>query len=327
MAQPAIERFNRRLLLLKIEATEGTDATPAPGTDAFQIMDGQSKIEGDTIERNIDRADLTASPFAFTNSRGTLSGSIELVPPAAPGTDAAAVGTLLRIAGMSETLDAVGPPKSTRYAPVSTGFESATAYWDHGGTRRKILGSRADISSLMLSIDDYFKAQFNLTGFCDGVTEQAIATGADFSAFREPVVSTDVNSTLKIGEAGSAPTLSTWSKSLSVDFGLGVQTNRYTEHKETSVNSRDGKFTIVMARPAQADFDPWALRAAGTLIEAQYRLSQGSNLYSEIGIRGQIEGIDEQNTEDRYLLQLTGRCIASDSGNDDYYVEFGDTTT
>ena len=81
-----------------------------------------------------------------------------------------------------------------------------------------------------------------------------------------------------------------------------------------------------IARTALADFNPWALRDAGTLITASLKLSESDQRYSELGIRGQIEQINEVDIDGDYGWELTGRCVPSDAGGDEFYIEFGDDT-
>lgn len=329
MAQPSLERFDKRAFLLKKEATEGIDAAPVAGTDAFQILDGTSSIDVTTKERNVDRSFLGAKPFKVATSTGKVSGGVEIVCPAAPGTDSAAIATLLKIAGMAEVLSA--PNKTTRYNPISINVDTATGHWYHAGTLRKVLAARADISGLSMTIGDFFRAQTTIQGNCDEVDEASLPSGLDYSAFTEPTICTHDNSTLKIGLVGAdptspdAPSLVTWSKNLSIDFGNNLATKEFTSHQETSVG-RDGKFTLQLARTAKADFDPFAIRKAGSLIIAEWALDLGSNLIAKLGFMGQIEGISEDNVDDDYLNTLTGRCLPSDNGNDEFWVEFEDTT-
>lgn len=53
MAQPALDFFRRRAVLLKAEVTEGTDSLPVAGTDGIRLFDGSSSTEFDKVERNV----------------------------------------------------------------------------------------------------------------------------------------------------------------------------------------------------------------------------------------------------------------------------------
>lgn len=326
MTQPALEQFSKRALLLKLETTPGVDASPTAGADAFQVMDGTSQLQSDTVDRNVDRPYFTNTPFGVTNIRGTLQGNFEIVPSATPGTTEAAVSSLLQIAGLAATLDAVN--KTTTYNPISESIKTASAYWYHSGTLRKVLGSRADVSGLAIAIGDYLKGQMSLQGSCDDVSEAALPTGLDYSAFTEPLISTHDNTTLKYGAAGSAPSTVLWGKSLSIDFGNEIGTKEYTSHEETGITDRKATFTTTIAQPDLAnDFDPWADWKAGKLIALAYNLKDpATNLYSELGIRGQIESVNPTDIDGDYGLEIQGRCIASSAGGDEFYLEQGDST-
>jgi hypothetical protein len=322
MAQPNLEYFSRRALLLKVETTEGTDATPTAGTNAFQLMDGKSAIEFDKVERKLDRPFFTGDPFGISNARGTIDGGFEIVPPGAPGTDVAAVDAMLQIGGMSSAKTT----GSTRYSPISASIKSATAYWYHAGTLRKALGARAQISGLELAIGSWLKAQAHIMGSCIEVTEAALPSGLDYSAFTQPVFSTAENSTLLLGTVAGGATLHTWAKSLSIDFGSDLKTKEYTEKRFFTISDRKPTWKLRMARPAKADFDPWALMLAGTLITGEFTLSQANDLATALGFRGQIEKVDEVDIDGDYGLELSGPCIASDSGGDEFYIDLLDTS-
>jgi hypothetical protein len=322
MAQPNLESFSRRALLLKVESTEGTDATPAAATDAFDLFDGKSAIEFDKVERKRDRPYFTGDGFGVSNMRGTIDGGFEIVPPDAPGTDLAACDAMLQIGGMKSTLSS--GDKTTTYSPISTGIKSATAYWYHAGTQRKVLGARSQISGLALAVGSWLKAQGKVIGSCTDVLEASLPGSLDYTAFKDPVFSTAENSTLKIGTVTDGALLSTWGKELSIDFGTDLKTKEYTTKRLFTISDRKGSYKLRMARTAKSDFDPWALMKAGTLITAEFKLLQGDDLWTALGFRGQIEKVDEVDIDGDYGLEISGPCIASDAGGDEFYITLGD---
>jgi hypothetical protein len=324
MAQPNLEFFKTRALLLKLEATEGTDAAPVPATDAFQCMNGKAEIVFDKITRTVDRTFFAGDTVGVTNSRATIDGDFELVPPTNPGVGAAAVDALLKIAGMAKVLD--GVLFTTRYNPISLAIPTATGYWYQAATLRKALAARANITGLSLAVGAWFKATTHIEGQCAAVTEVALPTGLVYTPFITPVFATQANTTLLIGVADVTPTLHLWGKELSVDFGSALKTTMYTEKQFSRITDRNPQFKLRCARPAKADFDAWALMLAGSPICAQFRLSQTGPLYSEIGIRGQIEKVSEVDIDGDYGIELSGSCVASNTGGDEFYIKFGTTT-
>src|SRR5690606_8396441 len=103
---------------------------------------------------------------------------------------------------------------------------------------------------------------------------------------------------------GGAPLL-VWAKSLAVDLGNTIADKEYTSHKETGISDRAPTWTLRIAKTALGDFNPWAVRDAAQTVEVALRLTQTGNLYSELGIRGQIENINEVDIDGDYGWELT----------------------
>lgn len=323
-----LERFKNRALLLKVEATEGTDAAPVAATDAFQLMDGTSGVLSDKIERTIDRPFFTHDPFVNTNIRAFIEGGFEIVPPSTilDGTSKASVDALLKIAGMAKTFVAAtaGPPATPailRYNPVSSGIASGTAHFFHAGTFWRLTGARANITSVAMDIGNYLKAQARIEGGCQQVEEAALPGGLDYSAFTTPIANT--TETMEMRVNGFAVD----GKSIGLDFGNSLQTIEHTEARVNRINDRKPTFTARFYRPARASLDPFALWKAGTIIPLFGTITDPvAGLQTKMNVRGQIEDVRPTDIDGDYGYEITGRCIASDTGGDEFTIEFCDTT-
>lgn len=312
-----LEAFKNRALLLKLETVEGTDAVPTTLLNAFQIFDGKSSVAADQIERNIDRPFFTNNPFVLANLRAIIEGGVEIVPPAAPGTNPAAVDALLRAAGLARTYDVAGADDLTIYNPVSSSFASATAYWYHAGTFRKVTGARANITGLAMEIGNYLRAQMRLEGSYNDVDEAALPTDCDYAAFLTPrVCSTESMEMLVDGFAVDG-------KSVSIDFGNQQKTIEHTEARINRINDRRATFAARMYRSAQADFDPWATWKAGSIFPIVAKQVQADTTYTQLDLRCQIESCDEIDIDGDYGWDIKGRLIASDAGGDEFLITFG----
>lgn len=313
-----LEYFKRRGLLLKIETTEGTDATPVAATDAFQIFDGSSGIESDKIERPVDRPFFTHDPFVNTNLRGFVEGGFEIVPPAGvlSGTSKASINALLQTAGTAKTFVS-GPPAVVRYNPISSAIPSATGYFYHAGTLYAIVGGRSNISSLMMDIGSYLKGQFRFEGSCQEVQEASLPTGMDFSAFTTPVANT--TETMQLTVNGYAVE----GKGLTLNFGNSQQTVEHTEARVNRIKERKPTFTSKFYRPARASLDPWALWKAGTIIPIVGTVTDpATSKQTKLTVRSQIEEVKPVDIDGDLGYEITGRCIASDTGGDEFTLEF-----
>lgn len=322
-----LERFKNRALLLKVEATEGTDAAPAAGADAFQLMEGTSGLTSEKIERSIDRPFFTNDPFVNTNLRGFIEGGFEIVPPGGvyDGTTVASVDALLRIAGMAKTFIAAtaGPPATpaiVRYNPVSSAIASATAYFYHAGTLYKLTGARANVSSVSMEIGNYLRAQTRIEGSCQQVEEAALPGGLNYSKFTTPIANTTETMEMRING------FAVEGKSIGLDFGNSLQTAEHTEARVNRIRDRKASFTAMFYRPARGSLDPFALWKAGTIIPLFGTVTDPvSGLQTKMNIRGQIEEVRPQDIDGDLGYEITGRCVASDSGGDEFTFEFADT--
>lgn len=325
MAQPQLEQFTKRGLAVALRVAPGAPVVPLPANNGVMIFNGTSGTEFDPIERQVDRPFFGGTPFAVGAKRAFIEGEIELYPPATPGavaTSDADCGVMLLPAGMTVVKDAVA--KTTRYNPISAGIPISDAYWWHAGLLKRVQAARHNVTGLILEVGNRFRANVRVQGDYEDVIEQALPTIALPSVV--PVVARANNTITKIALVSGGAPLNVWAKSLSVDMGNQIQQKEYTEHKETGITSRQPTFTLRLAKTAMGDFNPWAVRDAGELIQTSLRLTQAANIYSELGVRGQIEQINEVDIDGDYGFELTGRCIPSDTGGDEYYVEFGDAT-
>ena len=325
MAQPNLEPFKRRGLALALRAAANMPVVPSAAANGMLLFNGTSGTEFDKVERPIDRPHFTGQPFAVGNKRAFIEGEFELYPPVTPGaaaTSDANCAVLLLPAGMTVVKDAAA--KTTRYNPISANIPLSDAKWWHAGTLKQVAAARHNVSSLILAVGDRFKGNIRIQGDYETINEDALPTLTlpDTVPAIARANNTETHITLL---PGGAPLLC-WAKSLSVDFANTITPKEYTSHKETGITDRAPTWTLRIAKTALADFNPWAVRDAATPITVALRLTPTNQLYSELGIRGQIESINETEIDGDYGWELSGPCVASDTGGDEFYIEFGDST-
>ena len=311
-----LESFRSRALLLKVETTEGTDAVPTAALDAFQLFDGSSGVTGDVVEREIDRPYFTNNPFVVANPRAFIEGSFEIVPPAVPGnatTGIAAIDTLLRIGGMARTL--VAAPGQTRYNPISTAIPSGTAYWYHAGTHKKITGARAALSAIEMAVGNYMRGQLRIEGNYINV-EEATVSGLVYTPFAAPRVGSTESMQLSFNGVNVE------GKSLSIDFGTEQRTIEHTEARLNRITDRRATFSARLYRPTLATFNPWTAWRTGTIIPIVGIHNELDNRVTRLEVNAQIEGINEVEIDGDLGLEITGRCIATSTGGDEFVLRF-----
>lgn len=327
MAQPELANFDQRAVAVKLEVTEGVDVIPTAALNGVTLFDGSTGTEFDTVERNKDRPFLGGQAFGVANKRAFIEGDFELFAPPTPGVGTAANSesanhALITPGGLTVVKDAIA--KTSKYNPISSGIPSASAYFWHNDHLLKIRGGRSQLSALMMQIGERFKGRLRLQGLYDAYIEENLPAVTTYT--NVPVISSDTNSTSKLSVTGGVTDLVTWMKSLTVDFGSALTSRQYTGKQANRITKRDPTFSIRMARADLSDFNPWAVRDAGTIITASYKLMETSVLSSELGIRGQIEQIQPADIDGDHGWEITGRCIPSDAGGDEFYVLHKDDT-
>lgn len=319
MTQPVLQAFKRRGFAIEAEVTEGLDPTPTPSANGFDLFEGSFSSEGDIVERPRDRTFYTNDPFIFGNKRGILEGMLELVPPTVPGhatNGLAPCRHVLYPCGMAQTLSSTYD--TTTYTPISDAIPSATIYFWHSGTLKKLLGCRGTLSSLVMAIGDRFKANVKLQGTYDEAYEATLPTDFNLTAFTVPVVARKSNTMMRVTPDAGLP-LHLRGKSMSVDMNNTLATKEYTEFGSTGITDRKATATLRFARPAKADFDVYDVRDSGTLVTFDFLTLEDDGVnFTRLFARGQIETINEVDIEGDFGFEVTMRCIATDAGGDEF---------
>lgn len=251
----SIQLFQSRQILLAIEAVEGTEETISGTTDALLTFEGSVQVESDKLERVADAAFFQANPFVLINRRVTITFDIEMLGAATAGL-AAPIGTVLRSAAMSEALVAT---TSATYAPRTTGIESATVHFNHGGVLFKALGSKANIE-WDISIDNYAKGKVTLTGLVElsDLPAAAAAVSATLTAFRTPPAISAANWTVSLGGTAVECT------KIALNHGAEVTIHHHSEGRVAKVMDRKPSGSITIYLPDLSVLNPYQLAGQHT---------------------------------------------------------------
>lgn len=172
----------KRLILVKKEATYGTDSSPA-GTDALLVRNLDiTPIEADLVSRDLIRPYLGNSPSLLANTRVSITFQVELAGSGTAGT-APRFGGILQACGLSETVVA---STSVTYAPVSSSFSSATIYFNNDGVLHKATGCRGTFT-LNAAVGEIPTIDFTMTGVYNAPTDTA-APAVTYSNQASPLV-------------------------------------------------------------------------------------------------------------------------------------------
>lgn len=327
MTQPALDFFTRRGVAVKNEVVEGTDIVPTGASNGILMFDGQSGTEFDKFERVRDLPYFSGNPFLVSNERGFIEGDIELFAPAAPGTDVVINDAILAMAGLlSAKVSTVSVELSDTYSPISTAIPSSSAYFWHVDKLKKIIGARANLSQVGMEVGNRFKARARLLGSLASLIEEALPAVITYDS--SPSVITYDTTVTNVQVDGGSDIL-VWAKSLYIDFNSDLRSKEYTSVRVNNISDRKASWSLRIARTALADFDPWAVRRAGSIFTANMAHTDSGTLVSSLGIRGQIDAISEVDIDGDLGWDLSGPCLASTSATaalgDEFYIKFEDT--
>ena len=180
-------------LLVKQEVTSGTDSVPLPASNAMLIRNVTwNPIQMTVEERDLVRPYLGNSEDIVMARWVELEFEIELAGAGAAG-DLPAYHDALLMAGHSHVVSA---GVDVTYTPVSTGFKSATAYFNLDQVLHKSLFMMAKLG---IGLDALKIPVFKFSA--KGLFVTLADTGAwtpDYSAFVKPVGVNKANSTLSL---------------------------------------------------------------------------------------------------------------------------------
>jgi hypothetical protein len=308
--------YRKRTVLIKAEATYGTDSAPT-GTDACQVRNLEiTPAESDVLSRDLVRPYLGASPQLIANTRVTVTFEVEYSGSGTAGT-APRYGSLLKACGFSETIVA---STSVTYAPVSTSFSSVSIYYSTDGIRHKVTGCRGTYS-LNLAANQIPVINFTMTGQYVAPTDTADPTPT-FTAQAAPRIFNDTNTTaFTLFSETDLPL-----QSCQLDVGNEVVYRELVNsNKEILIVDRAGSGTLMIEAPTLASHDFFADSVASTtgnlsivhgatagniitLASAANALSLGSPTYSEDA--GTV------------MLNLPYTLVPSTSGNDEFTLAY-----
>ncbi|WP_425230202.1 phage tail tube protein [Sphingomonas sp.] len=306
---PTPIKWKSKTILLKNEATYGTDPTPTGGANAMLLTDVTLQpMEGQDVSRNLELPYLAAQEQIPTGVYVVMTGSFELVGGAAAGT-APAWGPALRACGVAEVITA---GSKVEYSPISDNQESCGVYFGIGPSKHVILGARATV-----------KCQFNAQGIPVGgltitglfsVPADAAAPTIDVTSWQAPQVVTATNTpTFTIG--GIAFVM----RSFEMDLGNDVQPRMLVgSERIVIVDRQEAIATVVEAQP-YANYNPFSIANARTkqAIQLIHGTVVGKRVKLDIPVAQQKRPTGFQNAQGVLEWPL-GFVPLPSSGNDQW---------
>lgn len=242
-------------LLAKNEASYGADALPTGALNAMVAHDYTlTPLGGEEVEDEELLPYFGHQGAALVGDFTQIEYSIRLGGSGTAGV-APAYGPILRSAGLAEVVTAT---TKTDYTPVSSGFESLSAYMNQDGALHKLLGG---FSNIVFEWNAKQRPRLRATtrGLYSPVTAAALPT-VDRSRFRKAIICSKTNT----------PTLTLHgtpivAQSVSIDLANKIDKIDWVNDEEFDVTGRKIVGTIVVKAQDIATKDWFAAAKAETL--------------------------------------------------------------
>jgi hypothetical protein len=203
----------KRTILLKSEATYGTDATPT-GSDALVVRSiDVTPLAADLVSRDLIRPYLGNSAQLVANERVECNFDVEYASSGTAGT-APRWGPAMLACGTAATVVA---NTSVTYAPVSSSFSSATIYYFADGIKHAVTGWRGTFE-ITKAVGQIPVLSFRGTGIYNTPTDTAVGA-VTYTNQADPLIVRETN-TSNYSLFSHAGCLSSFSFALNADVQM-----------------------------------------------------------------------------------------------------------
>lgn len=209
--------FFTKVILAKLETTEGADAGPTTAADALRVLNFQETfMNAEQKTRAIETSYYGAAPFILSGFTRAATFDMEIHGGGvAAGTTVPPWMKMLQACGFAAPV--VGASSVTQ-APLTANPRSLTlwAYFDDLLT--KLQGSRGTVG-FKIEDDEFPVLNFDVLGIPDSaLAAQAVPSNPVIAGYVDPLLSTSENTTFTMG--GFAAALRRWSMAANVDRQL-----------------------------------------------------------------------------------------------------------
>lgn len=297
-------------LLLKQEVTSGTDSVPTTGANAMLIRN----VTWNPIQMTVEERDLVR-PF-LGNSEDIVMArwvevdfEIELAGAGAAG-DLPAYHDALLMAGHSHVVTA---STDVTYTPVSSGFKSATAYFNLDQVLHKSLFMMA---KLAIGLDALKIPVFKFS--CKGLFVALADTTAwtpDYSQFVKPVGVNKANTTLSLHGVGAVV------EKLQIDTAAQIEYRNLINFEGVQYTDRKpgGSISFEMTTVAAKNWLA-SIEAATTGALAVVHGTTAGNIVEFNAPAAQVSQPRYGNSQGIAMLEGNLKLMPGASGNDEYEI-------
>jgi hypothetical protein len=311
MPAPTIRFWKKKAILFKLEGAYGVDAAP---TGALNGVEGRnvslSPFEADVEERGVVRPYMGNGSKLITGKRLKLAFDAALAASGAAGV-APKIGPLLRACGWAETVTA---DVDVAYAPISSGFESATFYVNIDGVLHKGTGARGTTS---FKLDKGIPLlHVELTALFVAPADAA-PPAVDLSAWP---VEAPVNSRNTL--VCTLDAVDSWYSKFEFAQNNQVAHDDYPGGYEAiSIKDRAPTASMLILAPSLAVFNPFELAEAATLIPVQVVHGTTAGNKVQVDLQTRVTGAAYEDMDGSVGYNLT-LSPDPDAGDDEMQLTF-----
>lgn len=304
----------RHVVLIKKETTYGVDPTPAAASDCILPINPVFTPRPDLIDRQTVSSSLGRDPSIVGGVFGELAFGVELRGSGAAGTAPRGIGAFLQACGFTETVNA---GVSVIYTLASDALASVTAYHYLAERVHKMLGAAGDfelileagkIGILNCRLMGLYSAPTGGTSLPTPTQQSSTPPIVRSAAFAYNSVSTLVVQALQIR--------------MQNQISRRPDINAANSYKGFRLVDRDVIGSFNPEQEALADYDPYALIAAGTA--AALTCTVGTTAGNICTITAPKVAIREIGQADRESILVYDHALGfgRNSGNDELQIAF-----
>jgi len=299
--------IRRTAVLVKPEAVSGVAEVPTGAANAIQVRNlNHTPIEMEVEDRELVRAYLGNSDKVIVAGWTKLDFEVELAGSGTAGTKPA-WGVLMRTCGFGETDGA----SDVVYAPIGTGFETATIYVNVDGVLHKMPFCAGNVAFSLDARKIPFM-RYSYTGLFLPVIDDPVPA-AVYTAFKKPVPVNKANTTLSLHGVSAVV------ENLQVDMKNEVAYRNLINHEGVSINDRkpDGSISLEMTSVATKDW----LSAIGNGATGALAMVHGTvagNIVEIAAPTTQLFTPRYANSQGIAMLQANMVFAPGSSGNDEF---------
>lgn len=235
--------FDKRLLIGKIEPTEGVDAAPTEAANAVITVGlDATALEAETRVRETDGQYFGARPSILAQTRKPISWNIEIAGSGVSATSVPAWMAFNRMCGFDA--GTVVGVTHVEQKPITAGIPSMTLWPFIDNLKLPALGARSNLT-LTFEDDDIPMFGYSAMGFPPAglVSEQVPATPT-FTGQAAPVICSTANTTFTLGGYAGA------FRRIAIDIGARIEPRSLTGPADKArYRNREGTGNVLIEFP------------------------------------------------------------------------------